>query len=86
MKCAFYYIEQWIPYTLEVVDNIGITVSERQIQHALKLIQERESINRSTLMRIMKLTSRLAKDIIDTLWERGEITVDKTVITSRRPK
>ena len=84
MRRAFYYIEKWLPHTMHVVDNIGITVSERQIQHTLRLIRTKDGVNRSYIMRTMKLTARNAKEIIETLEQRGEIHVDKTHITPRR--
>ena len=84
MKTAFYYIEQWLPYTLHVIDNIGITVSERQIQQVLQLIRQRGGLNRSTILRTMKLTARIAKEVIETLEQRGEIIVDGSWIMPRK--
>ena len=73
MQLAFYYLEQFIPFSVDVVNNIGITISERQVQRALMHIGKSGGITRSKLMKVMRLESRRTDEIIKTLQERNHI-------------
>jgi len=74
---AFYYIEQWLPYTLDLMENIGVGASERQMEKIYKAIIRKPGITRSKLMQNFHLTSRDASLIFDTLEQRGVIIKQK---------
>ena len=73
MQLAFYYLEQFLPSALDVVKNIGVSISERQVQRALVYISKDGGITRSKLMKNMRLESRRTDEIIKTLQERNQI-------------
>lgn len=70
---AFYYIERWSNFTLDVLYNIGKTTSERLLDRVLNSVRRHPGIARSTLMQSYHLTSREADSIFDTLEQRGQI-------------
>ena len=76
MLRAIYYIDKWKKFTIEVVENAGKGVSERQLSRAFELIKGGKD-SRSSLMRAMHLVSREADWIILTLEERGLIVTSK---------
>lgn len=72
---AFYYVEQWRNWALEVVSNIGSTTYEKQIDMIYKQVtRDPNGVPRSIVMRNHKLSSRNADDIISTMVQRGMIT------------
>ena len=83
MQLALYYLEQFLPFSLDVVNNIGITISERQVQKALMHIGKGGGITRSKLMKVMRLESRRTDEIIKTLDERNQIIL---LLTGRGTK
>jgi hypothetical protein len=68
---AFYYIEQWRLCTIEVLENIGKSREERDIELIHAAIVRQPNILRSKLMRDYHLTKRDADFILDTLDQRG---------------
>ncbi len=68
---AFYYIEQWCPYTMEVLQNLGKTATERTLDKIHKAVIRSPGIRRSTLMQRYRLTSRDAEIVFGTLEQRG---------------
>lgn len=71
---AFYYIEQWRPHTMMVIQNIGKSNNERHLDRMLRLIDLSPGIRRSLLMQQMHLTARDADAAFTTLEQRGLIT------------
>lgn len=80
---AFYYINLWKDYSIEVVLNAGRTDQERLIGDAYKLITDsgESGISRPNIMQALKLTSRNAELVFSTLEQRGLIFSKK--ITNR---
>jgi ribosomal protein S25 len=70
---AFYYIEQWRPYTMEVLQNIGKTAYERTLDKVLKAVERSPGVRRSTIMQRYRLTSRDAEVVFGTLEQRGQL-------------
>jgi hypothetical protein len=80
---AFYYIEQWRPFTTEVVNGLGKTIHERQLELIHGAIERKPGILRSQLMRTYHLSSRDTDAILLTLDQRGQITRTRTGRTER---
>lgn len=71
---AFYYVEQWRPNSIELLENIGKSALEKDIDLVYGAIQRQPNVMRSKLMRDYHLTKRDADLIIDTLDQRGLIS------------
>jgi hypothetical protein len=74
---AFYYIERWSIFTLDLITNIGKTTSERLLERINKAIKAQPGITRSALMQNNHLNARDADLIFNTLEQRGQITKTK---------
>lgn len=74
---AFYYIERWAVFTLDLITNIGKTASERTLERVYKAIKNKPGITRSALMQNYHLNSRDAELIFTTLEQRGLIRKEK---------
>lgn len=71
---AFYFVERWREHTLYIVDNAGVSYSERKLLAVNALIATQPETRRSAIMRRFSLTSREADAILRTLEERQLIT------------
>jgi DNA-binding MarR family transcriptional regulator len=71
---AFYYVERWRPNSIEVLENIGKSAQEKDIELVYQAIRRQPNVMRSKLMRDYHLTKRDADLIVDTLDQRGLIT------------
>lgn len=74
---AFYYIERWSPFTLDLINNIGKTTSERLLDKVHDSILAQPGITRSALMQNHHLNSRDADLVFNTLEQRGLINKTK---------
>jgi hypothetical protein len=70
---AFHYIEQWIPYTVDVIHNLGKTAQERVIGKVQLAITRSPGVRRSQIMQRYRLTSRDVELVFGTLEQRGQI-------------
>lgn len=77
MLYAIRFVEQWRDYTNQVVDGIGITTNERELQKVLEAIKRNPGISRSRLMQGYHLQARDAGNIFQTLMQRGLVTMHK---------
>lgn len=73
VKQAAFYIEKWGHYSIDLLINAGRSQNEKLINRALALIKRKEGLPKSELMQRMHLTARDAKDLIDTMVQRGLI-------------
>lgn len=74
---AFYYVEIWRTYVHEVLNNIGKSAGEKELDKIYRAIARHPGTTRSNLMQGYHLTARDADQIFRTLEERGMITVAK---------
>lgn len=74
---AFYYIERWSVFTLDLIGNIGKTTSERLLERVYRSVRTQPGITRSQLMQNHHLTARDADLVFDTLSQRGLIEKKK---------
>jgi hypothetical protein len=74
---AFFYIERWSVFTLDLITNIGKTTSERLLERVFGSIKRQPGITRSALMQNHHLTARDADLVFTTLEQRGQIRKEK---------
>jgi hypothetical protein len=74
---AIRYCKQWRAYAIEVVNGIGRTSYERDLERILIAIIKRPGISRSQLMQSYHLTAQQANQTFDTLIQRGQITLKR---------
>lgn len=75
VKQAAFYIERWGHYSIDLLLNAGKSQGEKAIGRALSLIKKHEGLPKSELMQRLHLNARDAKDLIDTMMQRGLINI-----------
>jgi hypothetical protein len=75
---AIRYGRQWRAYAIEIVNGIGKTTYERDLERILNAIIKRPGIARSALMQSYHLTAQQANQAFDTLMQRGQISMTRT--------
>lgn len=73
LRRAFYYIEKWSVFTVDLIKNVGKSTSERQLERIYKSIANQPGITRSALMQNHHLNAREATLLFETLTQRGVI-------------
>jgi len=80
---AFAYIEQWRSYTLDVIQNIGRSGAEADLQRVFQAVIAKPGVLRSELMQRYRLNSREADGILSTLEQRALVNRVKTGRTEK---
>lgn len=80
---SFSYVEQWRMYAVQVIENIGRTTGERNIQVILRAIQRKVGVTRSEIMQQHHMDARGAEQVLMTLEQRGLISRTKSGRTER---
>lgn len=87
---AISYCNDWRNYSIEVVNGVGRSIIEREIDKVLAAVQRHPGVSRSKLMQNYHLTSKSADGIFDTLVQRGQILANRvgklTVYHPAEPK
>jgi hypothetical protein len=79
LLCAFTFVEQWRAAAVEIIENVGRTEFEVKINRTMDLIKaEGGACPRSHVMRILRLTTKQADDLVSTMHQRGMIEVRVT--------
>lgn len=76
MLRAISYLDIWKDYSIDVVTNAGKSFSEKTIDRALHLVR-RGNATRASIMNAMRLSSRDANLLIETMEQRGLVSVAK---------
>lgn len=74
MLHAFWYVEQWRDHMLNVLENIGKSPYEKLGDMIVKAVENEPGIARGTIMRLYRLSSKTADDILRTLEDRALIS------------
>lgn len=74
---AISFAERWRQYAIDVVNGVGMTQSEREIERVYNSIKRQPGISRSQLMQHHHLTAQNANALFTTLEQRGMITANK---------
>ncbi len=74
---AISFAAKWREYAIDVINGVGKTQSERDLERVYHSIRKQPGITRSALMQSYHLTARTADSIFQTLEQRGLITAVK---------
>lgn len=74
---AISFATRWRGYAIDVINGVGKTQSERDIERVYASIRKSPGVSRSSLMQSYHLTARTADSIFQTLEQRGMITGNK---------
>lgn len=66
--------EEWRDHAVDVINGVGKSYIEREIERILTVVKKRPGISRSALMQSFHMTSQQANVIFDTMLQRGLIT------------
>lgn len=74
LEQAAWYIQRWGKYTIELISQAGKPANERVVESIFQMIRREPGIRKSDIMRRKHLTTREAKEFLDTLTDRGLIS------------
>lgn len=74
---AIRYASQWREFAIDVVNGVGKSVAENQLETVMENIKRSPGISRSRLMRNYHLTAREADAVFSTLEQRGLVTINR---------
>jgi hypothetical protein len=74
---AIKYAIGWREFAIDVVNGVGKSVAENQLETVMENIKRTPGISRSRLMRNYHLTAREADAVFSTLEQRGLVSVNK---------
>lgn len=72
------YITKWGKYSVDLLVNTGKSLSERTIERILNKVRNNPGITKSIVMQHLHLTAREAKEILETMIERGLIEAKRS--------
>lgn len=75
IKQAAWYIQRWGQHTIDLVTNAGKPNLEKTLTKILDYVTLNQGCTKSVLMNRLKLSSKEAREYLETLQERGLITV-----------
>jgi hypothetical protein len=74
---AIKYAERWREYAIEIVNGIGKSVWERDLDRIARAIAKRPGVSRSQLMQSYHLNAKQADLVFETLIQRNRITATR---------
>jgi hypothetical protein len=74
---AISYAAKWREYAIDIINGVGMTQGERELERVYNAIKRQPGISRSSLMQGYHLTARNADAVFQTLEQRGLITATK---------
>jgi hypothetical protein len=74
---AIRYASGWREYAIDVVNGVGKSVAENQLDTVMENIKRSPGVSRSRLMRNYHLTAREADAVFSTLEQRGLVNIRK---------
>jgi hypothetical protein len=77
MLLAIKYAIGWREYAIDVVNGVGKSVAENQLETVMENIKRSPGISRSRLMRNYHLSAREADAVFSTLEQRGLVSINK---------
>lgn len=78
VKQAAYYMEKWGHFSLELISNTGVSTAEKTLRRSLNYIRKKNGLTKAEFMQRQHLGAKEAKEIIETLFQRGLINVQKS--------
>lgn len=77
LEQAFWYVQRWGIHSIDLIQNAGVSKSERLMEKIVKTIAKHPGCTKTYLMRVHRLTSKEMSEIIDTLLGRGLVQVKR---------
>lgn len=77
IRQAAYYVQKWGKYSIQMIENSGISFNERAINKAMAAIRKTPGMPKSRLMTNHRMSSREVKEVLETMHDRGMIRVEK---------
>jgi len=77
LQQAFWYIQDWGRHSIDLIENAGISKTERWIEKICGTIRNHPGCTKTYLMRVHKLSTREMTDILQTIFDRGLIETKK---------
>lgn len=77
LQQAFWYIQDWGRHSIDLIENAGISKTERWIEKICTTIKNHPGCTKTYLMRVHKLSSREMTDVLQTIFDRGLIETKK---------
>jgi uncharacterized protein DUF3987 len=74
---ALYYIERWLPYTMEIISGVGRSEYEQLLEDVYAYVKSHRGVVRSLVMRNFRLSAFEYKSLIETLVARGMVRIQK---------
>lgn len=74
---AISFATKWREYAIDIINGVGTTQSERDIQKVLGSIVKNPGVSRSQIMQSHHLTARNADELFRTLEQRGLVTSNR---------
>lgn len=71
------YARDWREHALEVINGVGKSAYERDIERALAMIKRKPGVSRSDIMRQYHMTAQAANALFTTMEQRGLVTSNK---------
>jgi hypothetical protein len=71
---AAWYVQKWGVHSIDLLENAGKTDIEKQLDKIKQFVQMRPGCTKSLIMNTFRLSARDAREVLDTLIERGIIT------------
>lgn len=71
---AISYAEKWREYAIDIINGVGKSASEHEIERVLKTIQTTPGITRSAIMQRFHMTARTADALFSTMEQRNLVT------------
>lgn len=77
IRQAAHYIQKWGKYSIELIQNTGLSATERKIETVMRSVKRYPGCTKSHIMVHNKFSSKEMNDILSTMTDRGLIRVDK---------
>jgi hypothetical protein len=74
---AISYAAKWREYAIDIINGVGMTQTERELERVFNSIKKSPGIGRSALMQAHHLTARNADAVFQTLEQRGLVHSNK---------
>lgn len=74
---AINYAREWREYAIDIINGVGKSAQESQVERTMKLIRERPGISRSAIMQRFHMTANEANSLFATLEQRGLVYANR---------
>jgi len=71
------YLQQWLPFTVDMLSNSGRTTTMRLLDNVFAAIKKEPGILRGKIMQHYHLVRREMDEVQNTLEDRGQIRIDR---------